>query len=116
MASYEGWAIVALMGHNERYGWITEAEQYGTKMIRIDQPVTKDDAGQDVTVTEYYGGPSIYSVRPCAEQIVRDHFASRWSDPRPVQPMHYQPRSLTTDASVDDDDSHMEPDDDDRPF
>lgn len=26
MASYEGWAVVSLMGHNERYGWIQEAD------------------------------------------------------------------------------------------
>lgn len=101
MASYEGWAVLALMGRNERYGWVQEAEQYGTKMIRVDQPVTKDEAGQDVMVTEYYGGPSIYSVRPCSEQIIRDHFASRWADPRPVQPVDYRPRELTYEVEDD---------------
>lgn len=104
MASYEGWAILALMGHNERYGWVQEAEQYGSKMIRIDQPVTKDDAGQDVMVSEFYGGPSIYSLRPCSEAIIRKHFESRWADPRPEQPLDYKPRQLATDV----DDSDMD--------
>lgn len=109
MPSYEGWAILSLMGHNERYGWVRETEQFGTKMIQIDMPVGKDDAGQDITVSEFYGGPSIYSLRPCTEEIVRDHFARRWGDPRPARPLDYAPKQITRDSDDD-------PDDDESPF
>lgn len=36
--SYEGWAIVELMGHRRIAGRVSQAEQYGTAMLRIDIP------------------------------------------------------------------------------
>lgn len=86
---FEGWAVLELMGHRTRPGFITEVEMAGTKMLRVDIPISKDDAGQDVVLTEYYGGQSVYSLRPCTEAVAREQM--KWmSDPRPVRPMDFR--------------------------
>lgn len=103
---FEGYAILELMGHRQRPGWVREVEMAGTKMMRVDIPVSKDDAGQDVLVTEFYGGPSIYALRPCSEEIVRDWFKRYGEDPRPIRPLEFRerekPGSLTHDDEQDD--------------
>ncbi len=97
------WAIVELMGHRQRGGIIQEVERFGTKMLRIDVP-----AG-DAFVTEYYGGSSIYALRPATEEIARG-FAERCGDPRPVSPVAY--RIAAPEPDFHDEDL----DDDERPF
>ena len=81
--SFEGWAILELMGHRVRIGLVQEAEMFGVKMLRIDIP-----AG-DGTVTEFYQPQVIYALRPVAEEIARAE-AARYGDPRPVQPVEYR--------------------------
>lgn len=63
-SSYEGWAILELMGHRQRVGRVSEEEVYGGKMLRIDIPLA--DLGGEV-VTEFYGCSSVYSLRPISE-------------------------------------------------
>lgn len=96
------WAILELMGHRQRIGYVSEVERYGGKLLRIDLPFQDGSAG---SVTEFYGATSIYSLRPVSEQIARD-MAKRLSDPRPVQPMEYrlEHRSEAADdiAAIDD--------------
>ena len=88
---FEGWAVLELMGHRQRPGFVQEVEMAGTKMLRVDIPVSKDDAGQDVILTEYYGGQSVYALRPCTEAVAREQM--KWmSDPRPVRPMDFRER------------------------
>ena len=82
-ASFDGWAILELMGHRIRIGLVQEAEMFGVKMLRIDIP-----AG-DGTVTEFYQPQVIYALRPVAEEIARTE-AARYGDPRPVRPIEYQ--------------------------
>lgn len=77
------WAIVELMGHRQRAGLCKEVEMFGAKMLRIDIP-----AGEDF-VTEFYGGSSIYALRPAAEDVAR-RFAVQVGDPRPVAPVSYR--------------------------
>ena len=78
------WAIVELMGHRQRAGMIREVEMFGAKMLQIQIP-----AGDDF-VTEIYGGPAIYSIRPATEEIAR-RFATDRGDVRPVRPVDYLP-------------------------
>ena len=115
MAEYEGWAVVELMGHRQRPGYVREVEMAGAKMLRIDIPT----AGGDVT--EFYGAAAIYSIRPTAEEIIRDQ-VDRWNDPRPIRPVEYRdrdaPRALER-VSVPQgafDDEPPDPDDDRLPF
>lgn len=85
---FEGWAIVELMGHRQRGGYVKDVEMFGGKMLRIDIPV---DPGK--TVTEFYGCSALYALRPCSEEIVADHVKRSYEgDPRPVRPIEYRPR------------------------
>lgn len=79
------WAIVELMGHRQRAGLCREVEQFGAKMLRIDIPTE----GDPQFVTEFYGGSSIYALRPAEEDVARS-VAARLGDPRPVAPVSYR--------------------------
>lgn len=101
-APFEGWAILELMGHRVRPGYVKEVEMAGGKMIRVDIPVTPSE-----TVTEFYGCAALYAVRPCAEDIVRDTIKQSYgADPRPVRPVTYREReSLPNYNDADEDQS-----------
>ncbi len=81
--AFEGWAMLELMGHRRRIGFIKEVEMFGGKLLRIDIPVEGGD------VTEFYGCSSVYALRPVSEEVARDA-AKRGSDPRPVRPVDYR--------------------------
>lgn len=84
--AFEGWAILELMGHRQRGGYVQDVEMFGGKMLRIDIPVEPNK-----TVTEFYGCSALYALRPCTEEIVRDHIKNSYgSDPRPVRPVEYR--------------------------
>lgn len=61
----EFWARVELMGHRIRYGLVREVEMFGTKLLRVD---VTNSLG---TATEFYGGSSIYCLRPISEEEAR---------------------------------------------
>lgn len=92
--SYEGWAIVELMGHRRIAGRVSQAEQYGTAMLRIDVPSEKPEEFQ----TQFYGGPSIYCLTPTTEEVARA-IAVR-SRPTPVHAWEFPqlPRSAQTET------------------
>jgi hypothetical protein len=75
---YEGWAIVELMGHRRLAGRVSQAEQYGVAMLRLDVPAT-DDAQ---AATQFYGGSSIYCVTPVSEEVARR--VAECNSPAPV--------------------------------
>ncbi|MGR9441656.1 hypothetical protein [Rhizobium leguminosarum] len=86
---FESWAIVELMGHRKRPGYAKEVEIAGGKMLRIDIPVSDGDS-----VTEFYGTPAIYAIRPATEEVCRDMaYRSYGIDPRPVRPVDYRPQA-----------------------
>ena len=106
--AYEGWALVEQMGFRQTVGKVSEAEVYGTKMLRLDVPVFGSIASADppqVCVTRFCGGPSLYQVTPLDEETAID-MARRQSDPRPVKPVAYQIEAPR----------HEDADDEDRPF
>ena len=100
MSAYEGWAIVELMGHRRRAGRVSEVEQYGARLLRVDIPI----AGEDGGVTEFYGGSAIYGLHPTDEAVARA-VAEQIGDPRPVAP-----KTFRLEAPLD-----PEPRDDDEP-
>lgn len=98
--TFEGWAVLELMGHRQRGGYVKDVEMFGGKLLRIDIPVD-----ENTTVTEFYGCSSIYAMRPCTEEIVREH-VKRSMDLRPVRPVAYResdPARLGHDEDRDDD-------------
>ncbi|MBE2198401.1 MAG: hypothetical protein IAE79_07295 [Anaerolinea sp.] len=72
------WGILELMGHVKVAGYVTEEELFGTKMGRIDIP---SDNG--ASVTQYFGGGSVYRMTPVTEDIARAY--ARVNKPRPVE-------------------------------
>ncbi|WP_439604533.1 hypothetical protein [Shinella sp.] len=85
--AFSGWAIVELMGHRTRPGRVKEVEMAGSKMLQVDIPVSGEDF-----VTEFYGAPALYSIRPCTEEIAREKANYSYLDPRPVRPLDYRPQ------------------------
>lgn len=86
---FEGWAILELMGHRTRPGYVKEVEMAGGKMMRIDIHIS-----EEVCVTEFYGCSAIYSLRPATEEVVRDAAKNSYgADPRPVRPAAYRERT-----------------------
>jgi hypothetical protein len=85
--SFEGFAIVELMGHVRVAGWVTEEELFGTKLGRVDIPdVTADLTGgarpTEVHATQYFNGSALYRLTPCDEATARELAA--YSQPRPT--------------------------------
>lgn len=86
--AFEGWAILELMGHRQRPGYVKDVEMAGGRMLRVDIPVPGGDS-----VTEFYGVASVYSLRPVTEEVARDFARDRYgADPRPVRPVDYRPQ------------------------
>ena len=81
--AYEGWAVVELMGHRQRAGRVSQVEMFGTHLLRLDMPHGDGEA------TEFYGGSSIYAVRPCTEEVGRA-LAERMGDLRPIAPVGFR--------------------------
>jgi hypothetical protein len=75
---YEGWAIVELMGHRRLAGRVSQAEQYGVAMLRLDVPPTEGAQA----ATQFYGGSSIYCVTPVSEDVARR--VAECNSPAPV--------------------------------
>lgn len=111
MTSFEGWALVELMGHRTRAGRVTEVEAFGTKLLRLDIPVAGEGEETEF-VSEHYSGSAIYCLTPATEEFARA-LARRMGDPRPVAPMTHR---LPSYAEADEADFHDIDDDDDRPF
>jgi hypothetical protein len=76
--TFEGWAIVELFGHNQIAGYVTDAPQFGTSMMRVDVP----EVGINPGYTKFFGGGAIYAVTPTTEEVAR--VAAHQLDVRPV--------------------------------
>lgn len=98
--AYAGPAIVELMGHRRIAGVVSQAEQYGTAMLRVDIPGAD---GQEGT-TQFYGGASIYCLTPTTDEMVAA-VAAR-NQPTPVQRWELPKAEAAVDAET------VDPDDD----
>lgn len=79
-ATYEGWAIVELMGHRRYGGRVREQSMFGANMLRIDVPNGDGDA--DGFTTHFYGGQTIYGLHPTSEELARA--LAKRSRPEPI--------------------------------
>jgi hypothetical protein len=73
---YEGWAIVELMGHRQRAGYVKEAEMFGAKMLRLDIPLLptlpprlewKDSADPEVLAYANFEQRHCFEIRKVPE-------------------------------------------------
>src|SRR6185295_17411712 len=94
---FEGFAILELMGHRRIAGYVSQVEQFGTAMLRIDIP------GRERQTTQFYSGSSIYCLTPTTEDIATA--IALKCQPEPVHQYELPaPRTSRGDAGMDDDD------------
>lgn len=67
------WAIIEIFGHRRHIGRLSEIEQFGAKMARIDQP--KADGGFETLI---YAGSALFSITPCTEEYARKAAERHW--------------------------------------
>src|ERR1051326_8782310 len=94
----EQWAIVELMGHVRMAGKVSEVEQLGSKMGRIDIP--KEDGG---FFTQFFSGSSIYRMTPCTEDAARS--VAKHCQPQPVHAWELPKRLPMTDREEDEEET-----------
>lgn len=73
--SFEGWAVVELMGHRKITGRVSEATLAGGAFLRIDVPSSPP-------ATQFYAPAAIYCITPTTEATARG-YAQR-NVPEPV--------------------------------
>lgn len=79
---YQGWALLEIMGHRKTAGLVKEVQMAGATLLRVDVPKPDSD---DIAITQYYGGGSIYCMTPCTEESARQALQSKHSLPSAVQ-------------------------------
>lgn len=99
---FESWAVLELMGHRKRPGFVREVEIAGGKMLRVDV-----HGENDTVITEFYGVASVYALRPVSEEIARD--AARYTDLRPIRPVEYREREALPAPDDDEDEGDFNP-------
>lgn len=65
--SFEGWAIIELMGHRRLAGYVREETLAGQGLLRLDVP---GDDGVTMA-TQYYHPNALYCLTPTTEEIAR---------------------------------------------
>ena len=65
------WAIVEIFGYRRHVGVVSESEQFGAKMLRIDVPKPLDvlNPTPAIEATYFYGGASIFGITPITEEL-----------------------------------------------
>lgn len=87
------WAVVELMGHVKLAGRLTQEEQFGAKLGRLDIP-----QADGTFVTKFFGGQSVYAVTVVTEAVAR-RVAETASSPAPVSPWDF-PKALPAPARL----------------
>lgn len=103
--AFDQWAIVELMGHVRLAGRLTEETHFGTALGRIDIPAGDDGE----TVTQYFGGGSIYRITPVSEEAARQ--VARMARPAPIYRLELTQRVPASEEYEDDYEDEDDPDD-----
>lgn len=75
-STFEGWAILELMGHRRLGGYIREEQLAGAAFVRIDvpRPLAEAEApsvAYEVEATQFYAPAAIYCITPTTEAMAR---------------------------------------------
>lgn len=65
--SFEGWAVIELMGRRKLGGYVQEATVAGSSFLRIDVPGWNDDT----LVTQFYSAAAVYCLTPTTEHLAK---------------------------------------------
>lgn len=92
--SFDGWAVVELLGHRRLVGRVTDVKMFGQPMLRIELLVWDEKASGFGPSREQYASPaSLYALTPCTEEEARAHVKPRvydWSRPQLSSPDHHE--------------------------
>lgn len=102
--SFEGWAVLELMGHRKLGGYLREQEIAGAGFLRIDIPgVPGEHGAPDVPgATQFYAPSAVYGITPTTEEVARG--LGRRYFPEPVQRWELPPprrETIVADVSPD---------------
>jgi hypothetical protein len=89
--TFEGWAILELMGHRRLGGFVKEQELAGKGFIRIDIPANAEHEG----ITQLYNPDSLYALTPTTEEIAR-----KIADDAPMPVTRWELRAIEARSSV----------------
>ena len=64
-ATFEGWMILELFGHNMIAGFVSEQSIGGAAFIRVDVPALDGKEG----FTKFFNGSAIYAMTPTTEVV-----------------------------------------------
>ena len=73
------WAKVEILGHRTRCGAVTEVEQFGIKMLRID--VYRLGEVEPCLTEEYSAATALFGMTRCTEEYARAWAGNRWNLP-----------------------------------
>lgn len=89
-ATFEGWAVLELMGHRKLAGMVREVTIAGAGFLRLDVP-----GADDKSATQFYPPTSVYCLTPTTEEIARAMAVHcqpapvhRWELPPAASPDH----------------------------
>lgn len=103
--SFEGWAVLELMGHRKMAGRVSEAVVGGASLLRIDVP-----GPEGAVATQFYSPSALYCLTPTTEEVARA-FAAR-NQPAPVSRWELPAQASRAEPV----DAEMDPYDDRDPF
>jgi hypothetical protein len=101
--TFEGWAILELMGHRRLIGRLSTATIAGASFLRIDIPQEGDK-----DATQFYSPSAVYAITPTTEELARR--AAHLNTVAPVSrfelPAPKAPADAATDLGQEDDDGY----------
>jgi hypothetical protein len=105
----ETWAIVEIMGHSKYAGRVSECQQFGAPLIRVEVPAM----GEVPAFEKHFGAASIFAITPCTEEVARA--AAARFHARPITMVSFPARLPAPDGwhdAADDENDDDEYDDD----
>lgn len=107
--TFEGWAILELMGHRRLIGRLSTATIAGASFLRIDIP--REDGTES---TQFYSPSAVYAITPTTEELARR--AAHLNTVAPVSRFELPAPKPLADAATslgrEDDDGYNDLDDD----
>ena len=86
--SFEGWAILELMGHRRLGGYVSERTIAGHGMLQIQifkgPAAPLFDKKQEPDLTQFYSPTSVYCLTPCTEATARAATDGRYMAVHPL--------------------------------
>ena len=80
--SFEGCAILEIMGHRRVAGFVRAVTLFGAPMCRIDVPYHDKEGTQ---LTQFYGGASVFCLTPTTEEQAKELAPRPWPSPVAAQ-------------------------------